>query len=97
MSQYDRLIPIFSADGRLYQVEYAFKAISAAGATCVAIKGKNGAVVVTQKKIQDKLIDSASVSTVFRITSKIGCVGTGLIGTSFGIIWDCCFFTRISS
>merc|ERR1711976_690888 len=60
---FDHHITIFSPEGRLYQVEYAFKAINSAGQTSVAIRGKDTSVVASVKKVPD----------------KIGCVMTGLV------------------
>lgn len=60
--------------------EYAFKSINQEGLTSVALKGKNVAVVATQKKISEKLIDPSTVTHLFQITKLIGCVMTGRIG-----------------
>jgi 20S proteasome subunit alpha 1 len=42
---------VFSPDGRIHQIEYAFKAVNSFGMTAISVRGTDSVVVCTQKKI----------------------------------------------
>ncbi|CAJ0944517.1 unnamed protein product, partial [Mesorhabditis belari] len=76
---FDRHITIFSPEGRVYQVEYAFKAINSTNLSAVAVKGVDSACIAVQKRIPDKLIVSDSVTSVYQLTPTISCCMLGII------------------
>ncbi|CCK70100.1 proteasome core particle subunit alpha 1 KNAG_0D03540 [Huiozyma naganishii CBS 8797] len=76
---YDRHITIFSPEGRLFQVEYAFKATNQTNVNSMAIRGETCSVIVNQKKVPDKLLDPSTVSYIFPISKTIGMVANGPI------------------
>ncbi|KAL6657608.1 hypothetical protein ACP70R_005388 [Stipagrostis hirtigluma subsp. patula] len=78
----DRCITVFSPEGRLYQVDYAWNAVRLAGVTSVGVRGADSVCVVGQRRpnTKDKLVDVASVSRLFPITERLGLLATGIAG-----------------
>jgi len=75
---YDRAITVFSPDGRLFQVEYARVAVGR-GTTTVGLKFKDGVILMADKKVRSKLVESNSVEKIFQIDEHIGCATSGLV------------------
>jgi len=76
-SQYDYDITIFSPDGRLLQVEYARETIKK-GSTTLALKYKEGVVILTYKNISSKLIEPSSIEKITQIDNNFVCAYIGL-------------------
>ena len=74
---YDRAITIFSPDGRIYQVEYAFEAVRR-GWTTIGIKSRSGAAVVVEKRRISSLIDHNAIQKIFIIDEHIGVSFAGI-------------------
>jgi proteasome alpha subunit len=77
---YDRAITMFSPDGRLLQVEYAKKAVRL-GSTAIGLVCKDGVLLVTDKRIFDKLIVPEAIEKIFLIDDHV-------IATAAGILSD---------
>ncbi len=78
MMGYDRAITMFSPDGRLLQVEYAKKTVKQ-GSTAIGIICKDGVVLVTDKRIVDKLVIPKSVEKIFQIDDHIAATASGIL------------------
>ena len=75
---YDRAITMFSPDGRLLQVEYAKKTVKQ-GSTGVGVVCKDGVVIITDKRIIDKLIVADSVEKIFKVDDHIASTASGIL------------------
>jgi len=74
---YDLSSTTFSPDGRVFQVEYAAKAVEKAG-TCVGIRCKDGVVLGVEKVIPNKMLLRTSNRRIYNIDQHGGMAVTGL-------------------
>lgn len=75
---YDRAITMFSPEGRLLQVEYAKKTVKQ-GATAIGMVCQDGIVLVTDKRLIDKLIVPEATEKIFQIDDHIGTTAAGIL------------------
>ena len=74
---YDRAITIFSPDGRLFQVEYAFEAVKK-GATTLGVRCPEGVVLAVEKRVGSRLMESTEKIKI--IDEHVGLAFAGLFG-----------------
>jgi len=75
---YDRAITMFSPDGRLLQVEYAKKTVKQ-GSTAIGMVCSDGILLVTDKRIIEKLIVPESVEKIFQIDDHVASTASGIL------------------
>ncbi|KAK9503087.1 hypothetical protein O3M35_011733 [Rhynocoris fuscipes] len=75
---YDLSASQFSPDGRVFQVEYAQKAIENSG-TVIGLRGKDGVVLAVEKLVTSKLYEPGANKRLFTIDTHIGMAVAGLI------------------
>jgi proteasome alpha subunit len=75
---YDRASTMFSPDGRLLQVEYAKKTVRL-GNTAIGMVCKDGVLLVTDKRIADKLVVAKSIEKIFQIDKHIMATASGIM------------------
>merc|ERR1711966_638631 len=73
---YDLSTTTFSPDGRVFQVEYAGKAVDASG-TAIAVKCKDGIVMAVEKMVRSKLLVEGSNRRTFNVTKNTGMAVAG--------------------
>jgi proteasome alpha subunit len=77
---YDRAIVVFSPEGKMYQIEYAGKAVERA-TTVVGVVFTNGVVLAAVKALQ-KLMVPESIEKISKIDEHIGIATCGILGDS---------------
>ena len=76
-NEYDRNVNTFSNQGRLYQVEYAMKAVEQ-GCTTLGIQTKDGVILAAEKKIASKLQIPSSIENIMKIDDHVIYTYSGL-------------------
>lgn len=69
---YDLSASQYSPDGRVFQVEYANKAVDNSG-NIIALRGKDGIVIATEKFLISKLYEPISNPRLFSIGEHVSC------------------------
>lgn len=90
---YDRTITVFSPDGRLLQVEYAKKAVSH-GALGIGIIYKDGILLVSDRRITEKLMIAESVHKISQIDETIGASFAGYTSDARVLVKKCRVFAQ---
>jgi 20S proteasome subunit alpha 5 len=77
-TEYDHNVSSYNPQGRLFQIEYARKAI-ALGSTAIGIKTSEGVILAVEKRLKSPLIIPSSVEKIIEIDKHLGCAMSGLV------------------
>ena len=77
MPTYDKANTVFSPDGQLFQVQYAFEAVNRGSAT-IAIVGADCVVLAVEKNTTQKLQDPRTIRKIQRIDEHLMMTFAGL-------------------
>lgn len=84
-SGYDLSASTFSPDGRIFQVEYASKAVENAG-TALGLKCRDGIVLAVEKPIHNKMLLPSSSRRIHSVDTNSGLAITGFVSDGRQII-----------
>ncbi|KAH9366844.1 hypothetical protein HPB48_018457 [Haemaphysalis longicornis] len=82
---YDLSASQFSPDGRVFQVEYAHKALENSG-TALAIRGRDGVVFAVEKIVVSKLYEVGANKRIFTVDKHIGVAVAGLLADARQVV-----------
>jgi 20S proteasome subunit alpha 7 len=82
---YDLSASQFSPDGRVFQVEYAHKAVDNSG-TVVALRGKDGVVMAVEKLVTSKLYEPGTNKRLFTVDRHVGVAVAGLLADAKAVV-----------
>uniref|UniRef100_G3MMG5 Proteasome subunit alpha type n=1 Tax=Amblyomma maculatum TaxID=34609 RepID=G3MMG5_AMBMU len=82
---YDLSASQFSPDGRVFQVEYAQKAVENSG-TAVALRGRDGIVFAVEKLVTSKLYEAGANKRIFTVDWHVGVAVAGLLADAKQVV-----------
>ncbi|PKK74293.1 N-terminal nucleophile aminohydrolase [Rhizophagus irregularis] len=82
---YDLSVSTYSPDGRVFQVEYAAKAVDNSG-TAIGLRVEGGVVLAVEKLVQSKLLVPGSNRRIQTVDTHIGVATAGLLADGRHII-----------
>ncbi|CAG0881337.1 unnamed protein product [Cyprideis torosa] len=85
---YDLSASQFSPDGRVFQVEYAQKAVENSG-TALGLRCKEGVVFAVEKLVTSKLYETGAHMRSFHIDTHVGMATAGLIADCRQMVQTC--------
>lgn len=74
---YDRAATIFSPEGDLYQVRYAFEAVKK-GWTSLGIRSSKGVVLAAEKRRLSPLLDVSDIEKIYKVDDHVGVAFAGM-------------------